>query len=87
MEIVAKLVSLGLIDVIYTTDGKEYLTHQQLQKEISDEVYINGGRLELPELANLLNVDFSQVEAQVIMQQSVIFTTYVMYCFTFHSVW
>lgn len=64
VEIVAKLVSLGLIDVIYTTDGKEYLTHQQLQKEISDEVYINGGRLELPELANLLNVDFSQVEAQ-----------------------
>jgi len=64
VEIVSKLVSLGLIDVIYTTDGKEYLTHQQLQKEISDEVYINGGRLELPELANILNVDFSQVEAQ-----------------------
>ena len=32
VEIVSKLVSLGLIDVIYTTDGKEYLTHQQLQK-------------------------------------------------------
>jgi len=64
VEIVSKLVSLGLLDVIYTCDGKEYLTHQQLQKEISDEVYMNGGRLELPELANLLNVDFSQVEAQ-----------------------
>ena len=25
---------------------------------------MNGGRLELPELANMLNVDFSQVEAQ-----------------------
>lgn len=39
-------------------------------REISDEVYINGGRLELPELANLLNVDFSQVEAQVFKKKN-----------------
>ena len=32
VEIVQKLVSLGLIDVIYTLDGKEYLTNQHLQK-------------------------------------------------------
>ena len=32
VEIVQKLVSLGLLDIIYTTDGKEYLTHKQLQK-------------------------------------------------------
>ena len=31
IEIVQKLISLGLVEVIYTTDGKEYLTPQQLE--------------------------------------------------------
>ena len=44
IEIVNKLISLGLLDVIYTTDGKEYLTHQELEKEIRDEVIVHGGK-------------------------------------------
>jgi hypothetical protein len=35
---------LKLIEVIYTCDGKEYLTPQQLIREIKDEVYLAGGR-------------------------------------------
>ena len=32
IEIVAKLVQSGLVEVIYTADGKEYLVPQQLQR-------------------------------------------------------
>ena len=42
---------------------KEYLTHQQLGKEIKDELWVCGGRIGLVELASSLNVDYSQVEA------------------------
>ena len=45
IEIVQKLISLGLVEVIYTTDGKEYLTPQQLEREVKDELFIHGGRL------------------------------------------
>jgi hypothetical protein len=38
---------LKLIDVFYTNDGKEYVTPQQLSKEISDELYLHGGRISL----------------------------------------
>jgi len=62
VELVTKLIELKLIDVIYTCDGKEYLTYQQLSKEIKDELFVSGGRLGLVELAAALNVDFSHVE-------------------------
>ena len=45
IEIINKLTSLGLLEVIYTTDGREYLTPQQLEREIRDEVVVNGGKL------------------------------------------
>lgn len=32
IEIVSRLLKLNLLDVIYTADGKEYLTPQQLQR-------------------------------------------------------
>ena len=43
IEIINKLTSLGLLEVIYTTDGREYLTQQQIEREIRDEVIVNGG--------------------------------------------
>ncbi|XP_033740513.1 E3 UFM1-protein ligase 1-like [Pecten maximus] len=65
VEIVNKLVELKLIEVIYTIDGKEYLTPQELAKEIKDEVMVHGGRINLVELQQILNVDFRHVESQV----------------------
>ena len=64
IEIVNKLVQTGLLDIIYTSDGKEYITPKQLQREISDEVYMSGGRIGIPELSNILTIDFSQIDAQ-----------------------
>ena len=59
---VTELIEFKLIDVIFTNDGKEYLTNQQLQKEIKDELWVCGGRVGLVELASSLNVDYSLVE-------------------------
>ena len=45
VELVAKLVELKLVEVIYTTDGKEYLTHNQLARETRDELGVAGGAI------------------------------------------
>ncbi|XP_061176553.1 E3 UFM1-protein ligase 1-like [Saccostrea echinata] len=65
IEIVAKLVEQKLIDVIHTLDGKEYLTHQELAKEIQDELVVHGGRINLVDLQQILNVDFRHIEDKV----------------------
>ena len=42
-EIVKKLEDLKLLSVIYTRDGKEYLTSVELGKEIREEILARGG--------------------------------------------
>ena len=43
VELVQKLLNLGLIDVVYTTDGREYVTPSELEKEIKEELFVEGG--------------------------------------------
>ncbi|XP_043801584.1 E3 UFM1-protein ligase 1 homolog isoform X2 [Apis laboriosa] len=61
VEIVTKLIENKLLDVIFTNDGKEYVTPQYLGKEIKDELYIHGGRINLVDLSQILNVNLSQI--------------------------
>lgn len=65
VEIIAKLTEAKLLNIIFTNDGKEYVTPQHLEKEIKDELYVHGGRINLVELAKILNVDLSQVSKSV----------------------
>lgn len=51
------------MDVIYTNDGKEYITPKYLSKEVLDELQVNGGRVNLVEVARALNVDLSKVNS------------------------
>ena len=55
---------MKLLDVIFTNDGKEYLTGDQLTREIENELYAAGGRVAISELVGLLNVDYSHIEAK-----------------------
>ncbi|GIY39049.1 e3 UFM1-protein ligase 1 [Caerostris darwini] len=64
IEIVKKLIESKLIEVIFTTDGKEYLTPGRLLKEIRDELYVHGGRINLVDLAQIIGVDFNHVESK-----------------------
>lgn len=63
VEVVSLLIKQGLINVVYTTDGKEYITPDYLQKEVEDEIYVHGGRVNLVELAQILNVDHFHINA------------------------
>lgn len=42
MEVVSLLLEKGLIELVFTTDGKEYLTNDQLKRELEDELYVHG---------------------------------------------
>ncbi|XP_065225139.1 E3 UFM1-protein ligase 1 homolog isoform X2 [Planococcus citri] len=61
VEIVTKLVHLKLLDVVFTNDGKSYITPKYLIKEIRDELHVHGGRVNLIDVAKLLNVDFNVI--------------------------
>lgn len=49
----------------YSTDGKEFITHKHLEKEIYDEILVHEGRINIVELQSLLNVDISYIETKV----------------------
>ena len=63
MEIVQKLLEMQLLEILFTTDGKEYVTPSHLGTEIKDELYMCGGRVSLVQLASNLSIDYSHVEA------------------------
>lgn len=46
---------------MFTSDGKEYITPEYLRKEIEDEIVVHGGRVNLVELSQILNVDLSHI--------------------------
>ncbi|XP_020310800.1 E3 UFM1-protein ligase 1 [Oncorhynchus kisutch] len=64
IEIVAKLVAEKKLDVVHTLDGKEYITPSQISREIRDELYIHGGRVNIVDLQKIINVDWVHVEAR-----------------------
>ncbi|XP_014833745.1 PREDICTED: E3 UFM1-protein ligase 1 [Poecilia mexicana] len=62
IEIITKLVQDRKLDVVHTLDGKEYITPTQISREIRDELYVHGGRINIVELQQIINVDWVHVE-------------------------
>ena len=50
--------------MIHTIDGKEYLTPNQLEREIRDELSVHGGRINLVDLQQIIHVDLSHIETK-----------------------
>jgi hypothetical protein len=67
VELVNKLKQLGYLgdDLLYTINGKEYITTDRLRADIQDGLKQSGGRLELVELPALVGVDLVHCERQV----------------------
>ena len=65
VAVIQRLINLGWLEVVYSCDGKEYITPKQLEKDILDELYVCGGRVAMTDLAQTLNVDYSHVEKKV----------------------
>ncbi|KAL3530680.1 hypothetical protein ACH5RR_010002 [Cinchona calisaya] len=65
VELVQKLQQLRIIDfdLLHTTSGKEYITPEQLRKEIVAEIK-KLGRVSLIDLADITGVDLYHVEKQ-----------------------
>lgn len=70
IEVVSLLIEKGLLEIIFTNDGKEYLTPEQLTSEINDELFINGGRVNLADLAKILNVDLNKVWFELMLDKT-----------------
>ncbi|KAJ8275053.1 hypothetical protein COCON_G00096780 [Conger conger] len=64
IEIVAKLVGDKQLDVVHTLDGKEYITPAQISREVRDELYVHGGRVNIVDLQQIINVDWVHVEGR-----------------------
>ena len=65
IAVIQRLIDLGWLEVIYSCDGKEYITPKQLEKDICDELYVCGGRVAMTDLAQTLNVDYSHIDKKV----------------------
>lgn len=73
IEIVTLLLEKQLLEVIFTNDGKEYITPDHLEREVQDELYVNGGRVNLVEVSKTLNIDLSRVSSKRIIWKITIF--------------
>ncbi|ORC85518.1 uncharacterized protein TM35_000341300 [Trypanosoma theileri] len=62
VEIINVLRKKKLVDLLYTVDGKEYLTWDQLRREVVDEIIVSGGRMNAVDLPSSLNVHFTFIE-------------------------
>ncbi|CDW88324.1 UNKNOWN [Stylonychia lemnae] len=65
VDIIRKLLEDNKIKLIYTQDGKEYLTNEQLEKEIKELLQESGGRLSVLEIPSHLGVNIDVVERSV----------------------
>ena len=62
IEIMMKLIATDQLDVLYTLDGRAYLTRPHLVKELQLEINRQGGRVLLSEMSSLLNVDSAYID-------------------------
>ncbi|KEG14272.1 hypothetical protein DQ04_00541040 [Trypanosoma grayi] len=62
VEIINVLRGKNFIDLLYTVDGKEYLTWVQLRREVIDEISVNGGRMNVVDLPGSLGVHVTHIE-------------------------
>jgi hypothetical protein len=61
-ELLLKLIEKELVTLIVTLDGNEYVTPEQLERELKDEIIVRGGRCNLTDVQPTLNVDLRHVQ-------------------------
>ncbi|VDN28743.1 unnamed protein product, partial [Gongylonema pulchrum] len=65
VEVVSMLIASNAVDIVFTTDGKEYVTRNHLLTEVKNECIGRGGRVSLSDLARALCVDYEHIENAV----------------------
>lgn len=64
VDVIKHLVDIHRLKLVFTTDGHSYVTKQELEKEIREEVEAHNGRISLVELASNLDIESSTIEAK-----------------------
>uniref|UniRef100_A0A915PJ19 Conserved oligomeric Golgi complex subunit 2 n=1 Tax=Setaria digitata TaxID=48799 RepID=A0A915PJ19_9BILA len=72
VELISMLIKSKAIDIVFTSDGKEYVTRKHLLTEVKNECIGQEGRISLSGLVHALNVDYEHIEnaVSVITRQS-----------------
>jgi len=65
IDLVQKLIELDQVKLVHTTTGKEWLTPDQLDREIRDALASTGGRLGVTDLPAEVGVAIEHVEGRV----------------------
>uniref|UniRef100_A0A4X2KG14 E3 UFM1-protein ligase 1 n=1 Tax=Vombatus ursinus TaxID=29139 RepID=A0A4X2KG14_VOMUR len=65
IEIVTKLIAQKQLEVVHTLDGKEYVTPAQITREMRDELHVRGGRVNIVDLQQVINVDLTHIENRI----------------------
>jgi len=65
IDLVQKLIELDRVKLVHTTSGKEWLTPEQLDREIRDALASTGGRLGVTDLPAEVGVAIEHVEGRV----------------------
>ncbi|VDK61992.1 unnamed protein product [Onchocerca ochengi] len=65
VELISMLIKSKAIDILFTTDGKEYVTRNHLLNEVKNECIGREGRVSICDLAHTLNVDYEHIENAV----------------------
>lgn len=66
IEVVSCLISCGLIDLVTSTDAKEYVTRPFIESGIKNECFANGNRINVNELSAKLHVTLDHIKASVV---------------------
>ena len=71
VDILQRLKKTGQIKVIYTQDGKQYLTPERIRSEVMGEIEEQGGRTTLTDIQAVMNIDitFVQEKAEAIVAE------------------
>ncbi|CAL8068764.1 unnamed protein product [Calicophoron daubneyi] len=65
VDIVRHLINAQRLKLVFTTDGRSYLTKEELEKEIREEVEAHSGRVSLAEIASNLDIDPLIIETRI----------------------
>lgn len=65
IDLVQKLIQTQQVKLFHTSNGKEYLTPEQLDNEIRDCLEACGGRISVTELPSEMGIGMEHLEARV----------------------
>ena len=65
VDIIQKVLNRGKLKIIFSTNGKDFVTEEKISKEISDEIKKNKGRIAKADLVKILDIPANILDSRV----------------------